>query len=361
MKCPGCGYVSFDLLETCGQCGAAMTPRLSAPAAAALPPASPAPAGADPDGGLAALRLDPEIEQPAPPRRRAATPRRRAGRSKVPAEPAAPGGALILPAEEAPPVTESLEINEDDLAAAVRPPHRERRPPQVPEFHLDEGQLPPLREPDAPRPPGFPEFPALFRLETEPVQGTPMSGGPIIDHDDEVPERFWAPGGASLGRRAAAQLIDQLLLLATLGLFFAGAFLALWKEGFDTAFLLAPSGLLAALPPFALLGALVSLVFTVGFHVVDGSTPGKRVAGIEVRCRDGSPLTWGRAALRWGAGVLGLACGGVGIAWALFEPRRRGWADLLSNTVVTERLPPPPDGAPAALTTPEAAGTMPPL
>jgi len=34
---------------------------------------------------------------------------------------------------------------------------------------------------------------------------------------------------------------------------------------------------------------------------------------------------------------LSLACVGAGVAWALFEPRRRGWADLLSGTVIARR------------------------
>ena len=45
-------------------------------------------------------------------------------------------------------------------------------------------------------------------------------------------------------------------------------------------------------------------------------------------------LGWGRAILRWLGAALGLACAGLGLFWAVFEPRRRGWADLISGTVV---------------------------
>jgi hypothetical protein len=35
---------------------------------------------------------------------------------------------------------------------------------------------------------------------------------PVVDRDDEIPDRFWAPEIAGLGRRAAALLVDQAIL-----------------------------------------------------------------------------------------------------------------------------------------------------
>jgi uncharacterized RDD family membrane protein YckC len=178
------------------------------------------------------------------------------------------------------------------------------------------------------------------------------AGGPIIDRHEEVPECFWAPAGAGFSRRAAALLIDHALQAALLGLFFLGALLTLTKEGLDTDTVLGPAGLQAALIPLVLLAALLSLAYHVVLSVVLGGTPGRRLAGIEVRTLDGPTPSPARTAVRWGAAVLGLACAGVGIVWAVFDSRRRGWADLLSGTVIVERR----REDPAALTTPGGRG-----
>ena len=156
----------------------------------------------------------------------------------------------------------------------------------------------------------------------------------VIDRDEEVPERFWAPEVADFGRRSLALLVDQALLLAALAAFFLGALMALRLNGFDAGVLLAAAGLGASALPFTLLAAVLSLAYYGFFHGTTGRTPGKALVGIEVRAGNGGALTWGRVALRWLGAILGLACAGVGLGWALFDPRRRGWADLLSGTVI---------------------------
>ena len=174
--------------------------------------------------------------------------------------------------------------------------------------------------------------PAFSFAGEEPVGDA--GGETVIDRDDEVPERFWGPEVAGLGRRSLALLVDQALLLAALGAFFLGALMALRLNGFDAGVLLAAAGLEASVLPFALLAAVLSLAYYGFFHGSTGRTPGKALVGIEVRAGDGGALTWGRVALRWLGAALGLACAGVGFGWAFFEPRRRGWADLLSGTVI---------------------------
>jgi uncharacterized RDD family membrane protein YckC len=164
----------------------------------------------------------------------------------------------------------------------------------------------------------------------------------IIDRDDEVPERYWSPEVAGLGRRALALLADQCLLLAVLGIFFLAALLALQRNGLAAGLSLAAPGLQASVLPFALLAVLLSLVYSCFFHGSTGRTPGKALFGIEVRTGDGGAITWSRAILRWLGAALGLACAGIGIVWALFEPRRRGWADLISGTVVARPQRDPP-------------------
>jgi hypothetical protein len=74
--------------------------------------------------------------------------------------------------------------------------------------------------------------PAFVLAGEEP--GGEAAGEPIIDRYDEVPERYWAPEVASLGRRALALLVDQSFLLAALGVCYLGAFVALRHNGLDT-------------------------------------------------------------------------------------------------------------------------------
>jgi len=170
----------------------------------------------------------------------------------------------------------------------------------------------------------------LSREESDLAAGV----GSIIDRDHEVPERYWGPEVAGLGERALALLVDQSVLMAVLGVFFLGASLALRLNGIDTGLLLDAAGIKASALPFALLAAGLSLAYHSFFHGSTGRTPGKALLGIEVRTAAGGPLSRGRAILRWLGATLGLVCAGVGIFWAVFEPRRRGWADLISGTVI---------------------------
>jgi len=273
MRCPGCGYVSFDTLETCKQCGAPM-------------------------GAVSSL----SARQP-PPRE-------------------APAGAP----EEADP---GFHIDEDLFSPMPSPSAGAETAP----FSFAGVDLGGEREPAAGA-----DWLGALRLDAEPGPGAADAlGGPIIDRDEEVPERFWAPAVAGLGRRAAAVVADQVLLAALLALFAFGAWGALRLDGFDGGVLFTWPGFSAALPGFALLALLQSFVYHTYFHTRAGSTPGKALAGVEVRTGDGAVPSWGRATLRWLAAALGVGCAGVGVAWALFEPRRLGWADLLSATVVAER------------------------
>jgi len=336
MKCPGCGYESFEHLETCKHCGAQM-------AATALAPGSPI----DCDAALLGLRLEPERSDPeqgpSGHGRRRAAPGNRVDR----------GGDFIEMLDD-----DAIEIRDDDLdavlAAAPVSPEDDAGPP----FRIDD-DLFMGREPGAPEVPGSADWtdhggsrPAAgvdlpwppFALSGNAPDGE-AAGEPIIDRDDEVPERYWAPEIAGLGRRALGLLLDQLVLTLVLGVFVLGAFLALRLNGFDTDLFLAAAGFQASALPFALLAAVLNLVYYSYFHGSTGRTPGKVLVGVEVRTGAGGQLSWGRALLRWGGAALGLACAGVGIFWAIFEPRHRGWADLISGTVVARPRREPAAGA----------------
>lgn len=295
MKCPGCGYLSFDRLEACKRCGA--------PLLAESRPAAPAKRVAKASPDLVAQQ--PLLWQAAQPE---------------------PAGSHAAGA----PAQEHADFRVDDLYPGGSPEFESGQPePEAsPAFSLDAswGGEEPL--------PAFAADGADFVVDG---WNSGVSVSPIIDREEDIPERFWAPEIVGLGRRAAAVLIDQALLAGTLGVFFLGAAGALRLSGFDTDYLYAPAGLQAALLPFVLLAALLSLVYHVYFHGRTGQTPGKALACVEVRTGEGLAPSPGRAAVRWFAAALGLACAGAGILWVLFEPRRRGWADLLSKTMLAQR------------------------
>ena len=344
MKCPGCGYVSFDRVEACKSCGAPLAATAAAPPPAPeIVPSAPRPAADSADGQLE-LRLEPE--RPGSARSDSGRGRRRpqqGGRNDD-------GEAFVEMLDD-----DAVElgggapfrIDEDLFQVRLRGEAAVRGVAAETGTWADQGISGPEAVADLPGP--------AFVFPDEDLCAA--AGEPVIDREEEVPERYWAPEVAGFGRRAVALLADQAILAAILGAFFLGAFVALRLSGFDTGLFLSSAGLRASLAPFALLAALLSLVYHAFFHGSTGRTPGKALAGVEIRTGDGAVPTWARAILRWFCAALGLACAGVGIAWALFEPRRRGWADLLSGTVLVERR----RADPAALTTPRGAGTMPPL
>jgi uncharacterized RDD family membrane protein YckC len=290
VRCPGCGYLSFDLFDTCKRCGTPMVASSGVP-------------GVQPEATI------PEVLE--------------VGEQDLEQVLFAGTGTAVHIAEDPFRIDDDLFLRREEPAAP--PPVSDPDPFTV-------GVSWTADEPGAAEP-------------TFALAGDGVHGEPIIDRYDEVPERCWAPEIAGLGRRGLALLVDQTILAGVLGVFFLGASLALRLNDVDPGLLQGAAGLQASVLPFALLGALASFAYHGYFHGMSGRTPGKALLGIEVRTGDGDALSFGRAAVRWLAATLGLGCGGVGVLWAVFEPRRRGWADLISRTVVALPLRQPAEEA----------------
>ena len=66
-----------------------------------------------------------------------------------------------------------------------------------------------------------------------------------------------------------------------------------------------------------------------------GQTVGMMMLDIKiVRAEDGGPISAGTAIIRWiGLWIAALVCY-LGLIWVAFEPRKRGWHDMIANTVV---------------------------
>jgi uncharacterized RDD family membrane protein YckC len=85
-------------------------------------------------------------------------------------------------------------------------------------------------------------------------------------------------------------------------------------------------------------GLVLSLIYDVGFWMLAGQTPGKRMMGLLVVRTSGTRLRLGWAILRW----LGYWLSGIlflGFLWILLDGRRQGLHDKLARTFVVYSRP----------------------
>ena len=188
--------------------------------------------------------------------------------------------------------------------------------------------------PAAPPPPQAAPGPAM------PPAGTPapVASAPSAWVSDPAPTGP-APGVefAGYGARLIAYLLDGLLLSVVilaiwlvLGVVLVGA-----SSGDGEA------GGAAVAVMVIVLGAsvLISLLYFPYFWQRSGTTPGMSVFKIKVvRDRDGGPVTWGSAILRYIGFIIDTIVFGIpiGFLWVFFDKRRRAWHDLIGGTVVVK-------------------------
>ena len=82
----------------------------------------------------------------------------------------------------------------------------------------------------------------------------------------------------------------------------------------------------------------ISLLYDIGFWLLAGQTPGKRVMGVRVVRTDGKRIKFGNALRRW-IGYTLSAILLLGYLWILFDNRRRGFHDKLAGTMVVYSWP----------------------
>jgi uncharacterized RDD family membrane protein YckC len=179
---------------------------------------------------------------------------------------------------------------------------------------------PPSASPVPPAPAPLPSMPA----SAQPWQAPPSEAGP-------------APGVlfASPVSRLVAYILDSILLgvvIVILSVVLVG-FLAAGSAGTDTM----SGAQVGTTFIWLFVVLLVSLLYFPWFWARGGQTPGMKLLHIRVvRDADGGPIGWGTAMMR----LLGYWINGIvlyiGFAWILVDKRRRGWHDLIANTVVIE-------------------------
>jgi uncharacterized RDD family membrane protein YckC len=115
--------------------------------------------------------------------------------------------------------------------------------------------------------------------------------------------------------------------------------LALYLDALPFGFVCGLAAAFLAPPKSSLLGLAAFAVFCfwqAQCLSTRGSTPARRWLGLEVRAKEGGGPPSFLAALGRGAAYPLSALGGLGFAWALFQPEGRAWHDLLAGTVVVE-------------------------
>ena len=85
------------------------------------------------------------------------------------------------------------------------------------------------------------------------------------------------------------------------------------------------------------LSLLIGLAYFVIFWATSGQTPGKMALGIKVIGIDGSPVTWGKAVLRYIGYFISSLVFLLGFIWIAFDAKRQGWHDKIASTYVVRK------------------------
>ena len=214
-----------------------------------------------------------------------------------------------------------------------------------------EPQQPTGQEPQGPAPGSPPQPPATPPPAAQPPAGAqPPAAAPPPSWSTAEPAAAppgWksdpvpvgpAPGVefGGYGGRLVAYILDVIILGIVIGLLTI-ILIAILVATVASEGDVGPGGALFAVTLTGMI-LLVSVLYFPYFWQRSGMTPGMQVFGIKVvRDRDGGPVGWGSAILRWfglvfiDSIVFGIP---IGLLWVFFDRRRRAWHDLLGGTVV---------------------------
>jgi len=78
----------------------------------------------------------------------------------------------------------------------------------------------------------------------------------------------------------------------------------------------------------------VGIVYTIGFWIAEGATPGKMALGIKITTVDGDDIDFGRALLRYVGYIASAIILLIGYFMIAFTGQKRGLHDYIAGTVV---------------------------
>jgi uncharacterized RDD family membrane protein YckC/Tfp pilus assembly major pilin PilA len=160
-------------------------------------------------------------------------------------------------------------------------------------------------------------------------------------------ERPVVPLYAGFWRRAAALLVDELIL-------FAGGIVV----GFAVGIALRPAPA-AGFMIGTLIGLALGLAYYTAFHgSPKQATPGKMALGVKVTTRDGNRISYLRAAARYFARWISSLLLMVGYLFAAFTGRKQALHDMIAGTLVVNAKADPAEVAAGGGTMPITAGVV---
>jgi uncharacterized RDD family membrane protein YckC len=93
-------------------------------------------------------------------------------------------------------------------------------------------------------------------------------------------------------------------------------------------------------PAYVVAMVAAAICYFGGLWWLRGATIGQSLLGLRVvREVDGGPLDAARAAVRILFFVVGFLAVYAGWLWVAFEPRKRGWHDMMAKTIVVREMP----------------------
>lgn len=96
-------------------------------------------------------------------------------------------------------------------------------------------------------------------------------------------------------------------------------------------------GWLVSIPVTAVMfvaAIIFSVVYYAGAWTKSGQTAGNTIVGIKVVGKDGSPISSGKALLRYVGYIVSGIVLSIGFLWAAFDRKRQGWHDKMAGTYV---------------------------
>ena len=136
---------------------------------------------------------------------------------------------------------------------------------------------------------------------------------------------------AALWRRLAAILYDSFLIFA---IWIMVGFAVLSAFGIDNGENITLTPLQNWVLFLAMIGS--AFLFFGWFWTNSGQTLGMQAWKIKIQNQDGSAVNWRQVGLRFISAPPSMAAGGLGYWWALWQPEKRSWPDLLSHSWVVK-------------------------
>lgn len=332
MRCPSCGFVSFEKDPVCKKCGAELPvgENTEESIEASISQEMPEPTV---DGTDASMSQSEELKEPTVAESGPAT----VEDSDASMSQSVESPSIDEPTPEAIPVIEEPPAPED--VPPARPAEAKERPKQAamsfsqPEEIVEEEQAAaPEPEPQAAV---RPRAPALESEVTYDSDEFSDSSSVYLDETPEKTSELVAVARGRFARRASALLVDAAILAFCGGCFLAVAIVTSLGITNDPD-ITRGDVIFALLTPLFIIMVISSVFYFTLFYSLTGQTPGKRAFRLVVVERDGGRVRAPQAFLRSVGYFFSALPLGLGFLWALWDKKQLPWHDKLAGTRVIE-------------------------